>query len=119
MSKDPILFNGQDSNLYSYVFHDPINFIDPSGRLFENLISRYLTPTQQAEFGAASAAVGAAMMYSSIHPFGGLTFSIGAYLGYEGGANLIKSYKRGAADDIMNNIIPKAEAGENTCPPKN
>lgn len=30
-TKDPILFAGQDTNLYSYAFADPINFIDPSG----------------------------------------------------------------------------------------
>lgn len=30
-SKDPILFNGQQTNLYGYSFSDPINFIDPSG----------------------------------------------------------------------------------------
>lgn len=31
LSKDPILFNGSDSNLYGYVFQDPINYIDPTG----------------------------------------------------------------------------------------
>ena len=30
-SKDPIRFGGFDSNLFSYVFNDPINFFDPSG----------------------------------------------------------------------------------------
>lgn len=32
-SKDPILFNGGDSNLYGYAFSDPVNFVDPSGLL--------------------------------------------------------------------------------------
>lgn len=31
-SKDPILFNGSDTNLYGYTFNDPINFIDPNGK---------------------------------------------------------------------------------------
>lgn len=31
LSKDPILFNGGDTNLYGYVIQDPVNFIDPSG----------------------------------------------------------------------------------------
>jgi RHS repeat-associated protein len=31
LSKDPIRFNGSDSNLYGYVLQDPVNGIDPSG----------------------------------------------------------------------------------------
>ncbi|MDH5546602.1 MAG: RHS repeat-associated core domain-containing protein [Gammaproteobacteria bacterium] len=30
-SKDPIRFQGGDTNLYGYVFGDPINFLDSSG----------------------------------------------------------------------------------------
>src|SRR5690606_23305306 len=30
-SKDPILFNGGDTNLFGYVLQDPVNNIDPSG----------------------------------------------------------------------------------------
>lgn len=31
LSKDPIRFDGKDTNLYGYVMQDPINFIDPEG----------------------------------------------------------------------------------------
>ena len=31
LSKDPILFNGGDANLYGYVLQDPVNWIDPTG----------------------------------------------------------------------------------------
>jgi len=31
-SKDPIRFAGGDSNIYGYVFSDPVNFIDPNGK---------------------------------------------------------------------------------------
>lgn len=36
-SKDPIRFNGGDTNLYGYVMADPINGIDPTG-LFEIIV---------------------------------------------------------------------------------
>jgi RHS repeat-associated protein len=32
LSKDPILSNGGDMNLYDYVMQDPINWIDPEGK---------------------------------------------------------------------------------------
>lgn len=31
LSKDPILFDGGDTNLYGYVMQDPVNFIDSDG----------------------------------------------------------------------------------------
>lgn len=32
-AKDPILFNGEDTDLYGYCLNDPINFVDPEGTL--------------------------------------------------------------------------------------
>jgi uncharacterized protein RhaS with RHS repeats len=32
ITKDPILFNGGDTNLYVYVGNDPVNRIDPTGK---------------------------------------------------------------------------------------
>lgn len=32
-AKDPILFDGGDTNLYGYVINNPANFIDPSGEV--------------------------------------------------------------------------------------
>ena len=32
-AKDPILFEGGDSNLYGYVLGDPVNLVDPEGNL--------------------------------------------------------------------------------------
>ena len=37
-AKDPIGFNGGDTNLYGYVLGDPVNGVDPSGLVDENLI---------------------------------------------------------------------------------
>ncbi len=47
MSKDPIGFNGEDTNLYRYVGNEPINLVDPQGECF-----------QLAAGLAASAAIG-------------------------------------------------------------
>ncbi|HEV2815303.1 MAG TPA: RHS repeat-associated core domain-containing protein, partial [Solirubrobacteraceae bacterium] len=38
ISKDPILFSGGDTNLYAYVFQDPVNLVDPSGLIFDTIL---------------------------------------------------------------------------------
>ena len=38
LAKDPIDFAGQSSNLYTYVNGDPVNFVDPSGRILQIFI---------------------------------------------------------------------------------
>ena len=40
-AKDPVLFNGEDTNLYGYVFTDPINGIDPYGLYGTNSCEYY------------------------------------------------------------------------------
>jgi RHS repeat-associated protein len=37
-AKDPVAFSGGDVNLYGYVFHDPVNLIDPTGQVAGVLI---------------------------------------------------------------------------------
>ncbi len=32
-AKDPILFNGGDTNLYGYVLNNPVNWVDPNGEI--------------------------------------------------------------------------------------
>ena len=48
-SKDPIRFEGGDTNLYGYVINDPVNFVDPDGKIL-SLVT-----------GVIGAAVGAAI----------------------------------------------------------
>ena len=38
-AKDPILFAGGDTDLYGYVLNDPINWVDPDGRIPYGLIA--------------------------------------------------------------------------------
>ena len=37
-SKDPIGFNGGDSNLYGYVLNDPVNLVDPEGTVWQYIL---------------------------------------------------------------------------------
>lgn len=46
LTKDPVGFNGGDSNLYNYVFNNPINFIDPTGLKVDGPI---FTPSKFAD----------------------------------------------------------------------
>jgi RHS repeat-associated protein len=51
-SKDPILFGGGDTNLFGYVFNDPINFLDPIGLLMvegsgPGAIRAYIVPDKK------------------------------------------------------------------------
>jgi RHS repeat-associated protein len=41
-NKDPIRFAGGDSNIYGYVFSDPVNFIDPSGEIAWNVVGTFV-----------------------------------------------------------------------------
>ena len=98
LTKDPILFAGRDTNLYGYVLNDPINFIDPSGLLFEKLFAKYLTPEQQVVAGSVAAAIGAQLvrvgLIGGITPAGAALAALGAGLVYEGGVNAIEGVNR-------------------------
>ena len=123
LSKDPILFNGGQTNLYGYTFNDPINFIDPSGRFFENVVANYYSPNIQLGIGTALAGLGVLSInwgYKSLllNPEVGLTLiGIGGFLGYEGGKNILKARDRGAPQinipDMTNNVDFNQH---NTCP---
>ncbi|EFL49695.1 YD repeat protein [Solidesulfovibrio fructosivorans JJ]] len=39
-AKDPILFEGGDTDLYGYVVNDPVNGVDPDGRLLNYLVKK-------------------------------------------------------------------------------
>ncbi|MNK07404.1 tRNA(Glu)-specific nuclease WapA precursor [compost metagenome] len=103
-SKDPILFNGQDANLYGYVFNDPVNFVDPSGLVFQDIIADRYSPNVQLAIGSGLAALGAftirtGYQMSVANPGLGLAaIGLGVFLGYEGGKNINMARTRGAPE---------------------
>ncbi len=53
-AKDPIIFGGEDPNLYGYVFADPVNLVDPPG-----LWGFGVAASGSAEVGIAAVGAGA------------------------------------------------------------
>jgi len=49
-AKDPIRFNGGDTNLYGYVLNDPVNFIDPEGEALQVIVPVVLIGTWAANW---------------------------------------------------------------------
>ena len=53
--KDPIGFAGKDTDLYGYVVNDPINFVDPFGLAFSDIIPGIQTAIVQGIQGGQTA----------------------------------------------------------------
>lgn len=64
MSKDPILFGGEDTNLYGYVFQDPINFIDTNGNFAIPLILPLIPILTNAAIATAKITAAAIAAYA-------------------------------------------------------
>jgi len=53
-AKDPILFDGGDTNLYGYVSNDPVNWIDPEGLEGEDIYNQHGEAWQKYDPGYTS-----------------------------------------------------------------
>ena len=54
LSKDPIRFDGVDTNLYGYVLQDPVNFIDQTGYMFANVVREVVGAGYTAATGGSA-----------------------------------------------------------------
>ncbi len=77
-SRDPRLFRGQDTNLYAYVWNDPINFIDPEG------LSGMLTVHSNGKNGSSDSPI-EGHSWISYKPDGGSVTTYGTYGNHPGG----------------------------------
>lgn len=78
-AKDPIRFNGGDTNLYGYVLQDPVNFIDPSGLITQRDILRHGSRGLALGIGAGYLAG-----YVLANPVVGLSVGVGVSVLYTG-----------------------------------
>jgi RHS repeat-associated protein len=110
ISRDPIDFNGGDTNLYGYVLGDPINFIDPTG------LWRVSFPFQDAvdmvgdavggmgdHLGGAANAIGNSALWKYKEEIAGLTAAGVCVVGTMGacGGALIGAWAVGAIDPTL------------------
>jgi len=98
-AKDPILFNGGDSDLYGYCLSDPVNWVDPNGRIF-NFAAAGIGAAVGATAGAVSARyTGGDVLKGAIS---GAAF--GALTGFSFGANLLVNAAVGAGIGVAADI---------------
>ncbi|MFC1602923.1 putative Ig domain-containing protein [Pseudomonadota bacterium] len=101
-AKDPIRFSGDTPNLYGYVFGDPVNFIDPTGKI--GLPGAAIGGT----IGGVSSFMGALSTGASLGDAavaGGMGALSGAYTGFLGGTGIIGSGVLGGLSNLAGQLI--------------
>ncbi|WP_407676978.1 hypothetical protein [Peredibacter starrii] len=97
MSKDPILFEGGDENLYGYVFNEPVNFFDPEG-----LATMATSEPGYGGVGSSASSVGMGVGAASV----GLTYSKG------GNQNIGDTGLEGVSTEELKKLLDKAKGKE-------
>lgn len=98
LSKDPIRFDGKDSNLYGYVLQNPINLFDPSGLSPFDYLIPFGTGTGNGDIigGTIGGGIGSGIGVIVGGPVGGY---FGGFIGGELGGALGGTFDSGLAHD--------------------
>jgi len=110
-AKDPIKFIGLDTNLYGYTFLDPVNYIDPDGRI------GLAGAAVGGVIGGVSAFTGSLATGASIGDSaiaGGLGAVFGAATGFLGGVGVGASSAIGGLSNATAQIVGN-NLDSNTC----
>ena len=111
-SKDPIRFGGGDSNLYGYVFADPVNYVDTNGEFAFAIIGAFVGAAINAVTTYQAFASGEISRtdYLKAIAVGGLT---GALSGM--GAGFVGNIVAGAVSSAINTSIMGMIVGQAPC----
>jgi len=124
-NKDPIRFKGRDSNLYGYVANDPVNFIDPNGKLAPALavglgagVGALAQGITTAMNGGSIGDVGSAMLGGALlgasMTAGAITGGVGGLLWGTGmGLGLDAITVSGIISDANGSELPNADSDTN------
>lgn len=128
LSKDPILFNGGDTNLYGYVLNDPVNLLDPNGKnpivfMAGGAFSGGLTGLATGFFISKSCTIGGrvsdALIGAGIGALGGALAGIGVSVGGSiigTAASIFGGMTAGLGVEAINQF-GNFGSKQNSCPP--
>ncbi|MBT8489634.1 MAG: hypothetical protein KJN62_01160, partial [Deltaproteobacteria bacterium] len=99
-AKDPILFNGGDTDLYGYCVSDPVNLVDPWGDIVFNLGAASVG----AGIGATVGAVSALFSGGNIWQGALIGAGTGALAGFTFGTSLLADSAVGATIGVLSDL---------------
>jgi RHS repeat-associated protein len=119
-AKDPIKFVGGDTNLYGYALNDPVNIVDPSGKLLPLIV---IIPVVAGVVNGVFSAIAAsqacdATALKTLEAFGNGAVGgiVGSYVGLGVGAATGNPFLAGAAGGLISNLVEQSLEGQGIDP---
>ena len=119
-TKDPIKFVGGDTNLYGYALNDPVNIVDPSGKLLPLVV---IIPVVAGVVNGVFSAIAAsqacdATALKTLEAFGNGAVGgiVGSYVGLGVGAATRNPFLAGAAGGLISNLVEQSLEGQGIDP---